>query len=108
MPFNVNRVVVGLLSFALGVYNATMRKHGVANVATNLMTRGLAALFFESTLAGGSGKHQEVRVTSILLFVAGTAVSAFLLNWQIRAPLMLASVGFATALPALMSGREAG
>lgn len=106
VPFSVSLVIVGLLSFAMGVHNAMMRKHGVANVATNLMTLGLAALFSESKLAGGSGKDQGVRATSILLFVVGAAVSAFLLNWQISAPLVLASVVFAIALPALMSGRR--
>lgn len=106
VPFNISLVIVGLLSFAMGVHNAMMRKHGVANVATNLMTLGLAALFSESKLAGGSAKNQGVRATSILLFVAGAAVSAFLLNWQIAAPLVLASVVFAIALPALMSGQD--
>ena len=106
VPADVRMPIVALLAFAMGIHNAMMRKHGVANVATNLMTLTLTALVSESRLAGGSGANQRVRALSILLFILGAAVGALLLRWQIAAPLMLATVLFALALPALIRGRS--
>jgi uncharacterized membrane protein YoaK (UPF0700 family) len=56
VPYGASLVIVGLLAFAMGIHTALMRKHGVANVATNLMTLALAGLFAESRVAGGSGQ----------------------------------------------------
>ncbi len=98
--------IVAILAFAMGIHNAMMRKHGVANVATNLMTLTLTALVSESRIVGGTAANQRLRALSILLFVAGAAVGALLLRWQIAAPLLLATGLFALALPALVKGRQ--
>jgi len=37
-------VIVALLAFAMGIHNALMRKHGVPDIATNVLTLTLAGL----------------------------------------------------------------
>lgn len=106
VPAETRMTIVAILAFAMGIHNAMMRKHGVANVATNLMTLTLTALVAESRLAGGSSSDQRLRATSIALFIVGAAVGALLLRWQIAAPLILATVLFGLALPALIKGRR--
>ena len=105
VPFGASLTIVALLAFAMGVHNAMMRRHGVVNVATNLLTLGLAGLFAESRLAGGNSADQGTRALSVAVFVIGAASAAFLLRWQIAAPLVLATVLFAAALPVLMRRR---
>lgn len=58
----------------------------------------------ESRLVGGSAKDQGTRATSIALFIVGAAGAAFLLRRQIAAPLVVATILFAVALPALVAG----
>ena len=63
-------MIVALLAFAMGIHNALMRKHGVPDIATNVLTLTLAGLMAESRWAGGRSPHWQRRLLSILLFVA--------------------------------------
>ncbi len=98
-------VIVALLAFAMGIHNAMMRKHGVPDVATNLLTLTMAALVSDSALAGGQSFHWRRRLLSIVLFIVGAASGAFLLRFHVALPLIAASVIFVLALWPLVKGR---
>src|SRR6185437_5369276 len=46
-------VVIGILAFGMGIQNAMLRRWGVPNLATNVMTLTMTALIADSQLAGG-------------------------------------------------------
>jgi uncharacterized membrane protein YoaK (UPF0700 family) len=98
-------VIVGLLAFAMGIHNALMRKHGVPDVATNVLTLTLTGLLSESRWAGGTAPHWQRRALSILIFFVSAALGAWLLRYGVAAPLVLASAIFTLALWPLMHGR---
>ncbi|NQU37853.1 MAG: DUF1275 domain-containing protein [Actinobacteria bacterium] len=110
IPISWERLVIlGLLAFGMGIHNALMRSHGVPDVATNVMTLTLTGLVSESGIVGGPNTHWRRRVGSILIFMVGAALGAFLLRYGIAAPLILATTVFAFALWPLMRGTsEAG
>ena len=97
--------IVGLLAFAMGIHNALMRKHGVPDIATNVLTLTLAGLMSESRWAGGRSPHWQRRVLSIMLFVSSAAAGGWLLNFGVAVPLIAASLIFTLALWPLMKGR---
>ncbi len=98
--------IVGLLAFGMGIHNALMRKHGVPDIATNVLTLTLTGLFSESHLAGGPATHWKRRLGSILIFVGGAIAGAWLLQFGVAAPLIAATAIFAVALLPLMKGRS--
>ena len=97
--------IVALLAFAMGIHNALMRRHGVPDIATNVLTLTLAGLMAESRWAGGSSPHWQRRLLSIALFVSSAAAGAWLLRFGVAAPLIAASLIFTLALWPLMKGR---
>ena len=98
-------LIVALLAFAMGIHNALMRRHGVPDIATNVLTLTLAGLVSESRWAGGRSPHWQRRVLSIVLFVASAALGAWLLRFGVAAPLIAASLVYTLALWPLMKGR---
>jgi uncharacterized membrane protein YoaK (UPF0700 family) len=100
--------IVALLAFAMGIHNALMRRHGVPDIATNVLTLTLAGLVSESRWAGGSSAHWQRRLGSIVLFVLSAAAGAWLLRFGVAAPLVAASLIFTLALWPLMHGRAEG
>ncbi len=100
-------VILGLLAFGMGIHNALMRTHGVPDIATNVMTLTLTGLVSESRIVGGPNTHWQRRTGSIVTFIVGAALGAFLLRYGIAAPLLVATGVFALALWPLMRGRAA-
>jgi uncharacterized membrane protein YoaK (UPF0700 family) len=92
-------VVVALLAFAMGIQNALIRRHGVPDIATNVMTLTLAALVAETPLAGGRNERLARRAGSVGAFaasgIAGAALSTFVGPW---APLAAAVAMFSLSL----------
>ena len=100
-------LIIGTLAFGMGIHNAIMRKHGVPDIATNVMTLTLTGLVSESRVAGGPSTHWQRRLASILIFICGAALGAWLLRYGAGAPLIAASLLFTLALWPLMKGRTA-
>lgn len=98
--------ILGMLAFAMGIHNALMRKRGIPDIATNVMTLTLTGFISESRLAGGDSKNWKRRIGSIMLFMIGATIGAYLLNYGVAAPLVAASLLFALALYPLMKGRN--
>jgi uncharacterized membrane protein YoaK (UPF0700 family) len=70
--------VLAPLAFAFGIQNALVRKHGVPDLATNVMTLTFAAYVAETRIAGGQNDNWHRRVGSIGLFMVGATLGAVL------------------------------
>ncbi len=97
-------VVVVMLAFAMGIQNAMVRTHGVADLATNVMTVTFTAIVADSRLAGGDNHNWRRRCLSVGLFCAGAATGAFLVRFGIVWPLALTCLLFAVAMVPLTFG----
>ena len=74
-------VVTSLLAFAMGMQNALVRRHGVPDLATNVMTLTATALVSDSAVAGGHNKNWRRRSVSIAIFLVSGTAGAALTTW---------------------------
>jgi uncharacterized membrane protein YoaK (UPF0700 family) len=97
-------IVTSLLAFAMGLQNALVRRHGVPDLATNVMTLTAMALVADSRPARGHNENWRRRFASIAIFLAsatlGAALTTSLGPW---APLALTVVLFTLALTGLIA-----
>ena len=95
-------VLISTLALAMGMQNALIRRHGVPDLATNVMTLTLTALVADSVPAGGTNERWRRRFTSIATFATGALLGA-LLTTQLGpwAALLAALLLFTAALPGL-------
>src|SRR2546423_1416857 len=84
-------VVIALLAFAMGVRNATVRRIGVPDLTTTVLTMTLTGLAADSPVAGGSGKGSVRRVAAVLAMLSGALAGALLLKTSLVLPLVAAS-----------------
>jgi uncharacterized membrane protein YoaK (UPF0700 family) len=101
MPRNI---VSSLLGCAMGMQNALVRRHGVPDVATNLLTITVTSLIADSVPAGGRNENWQRRLASIAIFLVsatlGAALTTTLGPW---APLALTVMLFTVALTGLIA-----
>lgn len=94
--------VLAPLAFAFGLQNALLRKHGVPDLATCVMTLTFTAYTAETRIAGGRNEQWRRRVGSIGFFMAGATLGAVLTKtagpW---AALMTGLIVFTVALTGL-------
>jgi uncharacterized membrane protein YoaK (UPF0700 family) len=95
-------VVIGVLAFGMGIQNAMLRRWGVPNLATNVMTLTMTALIADSPLAGGDSAHGGRRALSIALFALSAFVGAFLVPYGVVWPLLVALGLMTVAIPILL------
>jgi uncharacterized membrane protein YoaK (UPF0700 family) len=91
-------MTVALLCVAMGLQNALMRMHGVSDLATNLTTVTYMAIVADSSLARGANPRFLRRAGSVLLFIGGATLGAWLTRWGAEWPLLVATGLFALAL----------
>jgi uncharacterized membrane protein YoaK (UPF0700 family) len=84
-------IVIGLLAFAMGVRNATVRSLGVPDLTTTVLTLTLTGLAAESQPAGGSGKGSARRIAAVLAMLTGALAGALLLKTSLVLPLVAAA-----------------
>jgi uncharacterized membrane protein YoaK (UPF0700 family) len=89
-------IVIALLALAMGVRNATVRRIGVPDLTTTVLTMTLTGLAADSPLAGGSGKGSVRRVAAVLAMLIGALAGALLLKTSLVLPLV-AAAGLALA-----------
>jgi uncharacterized membrane protein YoaK (UPF0700 family) len=89
-------VLIALLALAMGVRNATVRRIGVPDMTTTVLTMTLTGLAADSTPAGGSGTGSARRTAAVLAMLAGAVIGAVLLKTSIVLPLV-AAAGLALA-----------
>lgn len=85
-----SRLVVGVLAAAMGMQNATLRVHGLPDVATNVMTLTMTGVIADSRLAGGDNRNWRRRLGSVGTFFVAAIVGAALLRFPVWVPLALA------------------
>jgi uncharacterized membrane protein YoaK (UPF0700 family) len=85
--------VIVCTAFAMGLRNAIVRKLGVPDLTTTVLTLTITGLAADSSLAGGNGARSGRRLLSILAMFAGALAGALLLRgFGMRAPLALAVI----------------
>jgi uncharacterized membrane protein YoaK (UPF0700 family) len=84
--------VIALLALAMGVRNATVRRLGVPDLTTTVLTMTLTGLAADSRLAGGSGEGSVRRISAVLAMLLGAVTGALLLKISLVPPLLAAAV----------------
>src|SRR2546421_1698229 len=101
-------IVIALLAFAMGVRNATVRRLGVPDLTTTVLTMTLTGLAADSPATGGSGKGSARRVAAVLAMLTGALAGALLLKASLVLPLIaaagLALVTWLVYVPAARQG----
>jgi uncharacterized membrane protein YoaK (UPF0700 family) len=85
-------IVIALLALAMGIRNATVRRIGVPDLTTTVLTLTLTGLAADSPPAGGSGKGSTRRAAAVLTMFAGALAGALLLKTSLALPLVAAAV----------------
>jgi uncharacterized membrane protein YoaK (UPF0700 family) len=70
--------VIALLAFSLGVRYTAVRRMGVPDITTSVLTTTLTALASDSSLAGGNNDNVVQRSTSVVCMFGGALVGALL------------------------------
>jgi uncharacterized membrane protein YoaK (UPF0700 family) len=71
--------IIALLAVAVGQRNAAVRRLGVPDMSTTVLTTALTGLVSNSSLAGGTNPHAGRARTTILCMFGGALVGAVLL-----------------------------
>jgi uncharacterized membrane protein YoaK (UPF0700 family) len=83
--------VVALLALAMGVRNATVKRIGVPDLTTTVLTMTLTGLAADSPVFGGSGDGTTRRVAAVLAMLTGALAGALLLKTSLVLPLAAAA-----------------
>ncbi|MEI7599813.1 MAG: YoaK family protein [Aestuariivirga sp.] len=102
----LGHAITAVLAFGMGLQTAILRRHGVQDLATNVMTLTLTALLSESRLGEGSRPNVLRRALSIGCFFTGGVVAAALVYRGTVYPLGLAAVLYSLAIFPLMLGEK--
>lgn len=98
--------LIAVTAFAMGLRNATVRKLGVPDLTTTVLTMTLTGLASDSRAAGGTAHHSPRRTASVIAMLAGALLGAWLvLNHGLAIPLLVAA-GVVGVLAVMASGRE--
>ena len=90
---------IALLALAMGMRNATVRRFGVPDLSTTVLTMTLTGLAADSRLAGGSGEGSVRRIAAVLAMLSGAVAGALLLKISLVPPLLAAAaLGLLVAL----------
>ncbi|MEU9441404.1 YoaK family protein [Streptomyces sp. NPDC048304] len=98
--------LIALTGYAMGLRNATVRKLGVADLTTTVLTMTLTGLASESRIGDATGHRSPRRTASVLAMLAGAFLGAWLVfHHGLGIPLLIAAAA-SGALALLASGRE--
>lgn len=103
-------LIIGLLAFAMGMRNATVRRLRIADLTTTVLTMTLTGLAADSHLAGGEGKGGWRRGAAVTSMLVGAVLGALLLRADL-ALVLLAAAALALAtwlvfMPAAVTAAE--
>lgn len=98
--------LIAVTAFAMGLRNATVRRLGIPDLTTTVLTMTLTGLAADSRAGGGPGTHSPRRTASVVAMVAGAGLGAWLvLHHGLALPLAIAA-GLVAVLAVAASGRE--
>lgn len=66
--------IISLTGIAMGLRNGTVRRLGVPDLTTTVLTLTVAGLAFDSSLAGGKNIRWHIRLASICLMFVGALI----------------------------------
>jgi uncharacterized membrane protein YoaK (UPF0700 family) len=103
-------LIIGLLAFAMGVRNATVRRLKIADLTTTVLTMTLTGLAADSPIAGGAGKGGWRRGAAVVSMLVGAVIGALLVKSHL-ALVLLAAAALALAtwlvfMPAAITAAE--
>jgi len=82
-----------IMALAMGMRTGAVRRLGVQDLTTTVLTQTLAALASDSSLAGGTNPQAGRRAGAVIAMLAGAAVGAVLvLHVDAALPLLVAAV----------------
>jgi uncharacterized membrane protein YoaK (UPF0700 family) len=81
--------VVASMAIAMGLRTAVVRKLGVADLTTTVLTLTIAGLAADSALAGDSNPRWRRRCAAIVAMLAGAAAGAALIRFSLTVPLLV-------------------
>jgi len=84
-------LVIALLALAMGVRNATVRRIGVADLTTTVLTMTLTGLAADSPAAGGKGEGSVRKTVAVAAMLSGAVAGALLLKTSLALPLAAAA-----------------
>ena len=70
--------IIGLLAVGMGLRNTAVRRVGVPDMSTTVLTTTLTGLASGSVLAGGTNPHARLGTTTVLSMFGGALVGAVL------------------------------
>ena len=79
--------MIVLTAAAMGLRSAAVRKIGIPDLTTTVLTMGLAGLAADSSLAGGDNHNWKVRSVAVAALLAGAAGGALLVRISIAGAL---------------------
>lgn len=98
--------LIALTGYAMGLRNATVRKLGIADLTTTVLTMTLTGLASESRLGDATGHRSPRRTASVIAMLVGACLGAWLvLHHCLGIPLLIAAVA-SGVLAVVASGRE--
>ena len=84
--------VIASTAVAMGLRNAVVRKLGVPDLTTTVLTLTITGLAADSRIGGGDNPRWQRRVAAIVAMLAGAAVGARMVNRSVSFPLVICSV----------------
>ena len=83
--------IIVLTALAMGIRNATVRKMGIPDFTTTVLTLTITGLAADSTFAGGTSPRWHRRLLAVLLMFFGAAAGTLLLRHSLLLPLAAAT-----------------
>jgi uncharacterized membrane protein YoaK (UPF0700 family) len=92
------------LAVTFGTQAATARQFGIQELSTTVLTSTIVGLGVDSRLAGGSGKREKLRYSTVLTMLSGALVGATLTTFAVAPVIALAACVVAGSLVVFRSG----
>jgi uncharacterized membrane protein YoaK (UPF0700 family) len=99
--------VIAILGFAMGVRNANVRRIGLRDLATTVVTSSLADLGMGLALPGRHGRWKRAAASALVLGL-GAAAGALMLRVSVTAPLAASGVIAAACALAVLRASDEG
>jgi uncharacterized membrane protein YoaK (UPF0700 family) len=109
-PFGsgVRYALIVVLALAMGVQNSSVRRLGVPDLTTTVLTLTLTGIGADSALGGGEGSKSGRRLVSVAaMFVGALVGTVLILHVHVAVPLIFAfAIALAVAAVSHISGRS--
>ena len=100
-------LVIALTALVMGLRNAVVRKLGVPELTTTVLTLTIAGIAADSSFAGGNNPRWKRRAGAVLAMLMGAITGATMLAYSVAVPLFVCGLITAVcALARLHLGRE--